>query len=578
MTWHFASIWEAVAEAIPDAPALACGETRRSWREFEDRGARVASALAAAGLERGAKVGLYASNCNEYLEAQFGVFKAGCCPINVNYRYSEAELVYLLENAEAEALVFDARFAPRVAAIRDQLPRVKLFVAIDDRSGETLEGAAGFDALIAGHAPAPRRAQSEDDIYMLYTGGTTGMPKGVMMRQGDFSRSVTGALAAALRGLTPPETVDELVALALKLRAEGETPVSLPACPLMHGTGCWGGAFGPHALGALVVTLRGDHFDPDAMWRVVAKEGVTDLVIVGDAFAKPLLAALRGAREAGRMPDVSRLQRIISSGVMFSREVKEGLLALADVTIIDVMGSTEGGMGSSVVSRANPPGDTARFMPGAGVKVFDTEGREVTPGSDEIGMIASAGNAQLGYYKDAAKTAATFRVIDGVRYSFPGDFAKIAADGSLILLGRGSVCINTGGEEGVPRRGGRGVQGSPRHLRLPGGGRARSAVRRAGDGGAIGLRGPHVRRIDAARLRPHAGRRLQAAAPADRGRRGAPRPQRQSRLQMGQAGGAGGGGRAGEIGRKVCPRTTRTTRTGSRTACVIRLRAAGRPA
>ena len=156
MTWHFASIWEAIADAIPEAPALACGEMRRSWRAFEERGARLAAALVAAGLERGAKVGLYASNCNEYLEAQFGVFKAGCCPINVNYRYSEAELVYLLDNAEAEALVFDARFAPRVAAIRDQLARVKLFVAIDDGSGGALEGAVGFEQLIGAHAPAPR--------------------------------------------------------------------------------------------------------------------------------------------------------------------------------------------------------------------------------------------------------------------------------------------------------------------------------------------------------------------------------------------------------------------------------------
>ena len=450
MTWHFASIWEAIADAIPDAPALACGEVRRSWREFDDRGARFAAALEAAGLGHGTKVGLYASNCNEYLEAQFGIFKAGGCPINVNYRYSEAELVYLLDTAEAEAVVFDARFAGRVGAIRDQLPKVKLFVAIDDGSGGVLEGAAEFEDLIAANAPLPRRDHSEDDVYMLYTGGTTGMPKGVMMRQGDFSRAVTVGLAVNLRGLTAPEDVPGLVALVRQLHAAGEAPVSLPACPLMHGTGCWGGAFGPHALGGLVVTLRGDHFDPDGLWQVVAREGITDLVIVGDAFAKPLLVALRGANEAGRMPDVSALKRIISSGVMFSREVKEGLLELADVTIIDVMGSTEGGMGSSVVSRANPPGDTARFMPGPGVKVLDANDREVTPGSDEIGMVASAGNAQLGYYKDATKTAATFRVIDGVRYSFPGDFAKIAADGSLILLGRGSVCINTGGEKVYP--------------------------------------------------------------------------------------------------------------------------------
>ena len=450
MTWHFASIWEAVADAVPAAPALACGEVRRTWRAFEERAARIASALEQAGLGRGAKVGLYASNCNEYLEAQFGVFKASACPINVNYRYSEAELVYLLDNAEVEALFFDARFSSRVAAIRQQLPRVKLLVAIDDGSDGALDEAVGFEALIAAHAPLPRRPQREDDIYMLYTGGTTGMPKGVMMQQGAFSLGVTTALAAALRGLAPPANLDELVELVRELHDIGDAPVSLPACPLMHGTGAWGGAFGPHALGGLVVTIREDHFDPDTLWRVVEREKVSDLVIVGDAFAKPLLVALRGAADGGRLPDLSNLKRIISSGVMFSREVKQGLLDLADVTIFDVMGSTEGGMGSSVVSRANPPGETARFMPNPGVKVFDAMDREVTPGSDEIGMVASAGAAQMGYFKDEAKTAATFRVIDGVRYSFPGDFAKIAADGSLILLGRGSVCINTGGEKVYP--------------------------------------------------------------------------------------------------------------------------------
>jgi fatty-acyl-CoA synthase len=450
MTWHYASIWEAVADTVPEAPALVCGEVRRSWREFEDRSARVASALERAGLGPGAKSGLYASNCNEYLEAQFGIFKASGCPINVNYRYSEAELVYLLDNAEAEALFFDARFSHRVAAIRHQLPRVKLFVAIDDGSDGALDGAVPFETLIAANAPLPRRIQSEDDIYMLYTGGTTGMPKGVMMRQGPFSQTVTAALAANLRGLAPPADVAGLTELVRQLHAANDAPVSLPACPLMHGTGAWGGAFGPHALGGLVVTLRGDHFDPDELWRAVERDEVTDLVIVGDAFAKPLLVALRAANAAGRMPDLRQLKRIISSGVMFSREVKEGLLELADVTIIDVMGSTEGGMGSSVVSRANPPGETARFILNPGVKVFDALDREVTPGSDEVGMVATAVVAQVGYYKDEAKTAATFREIDGVRYSFPGDFAKVAADGSLILLGRGSVCINTGGEKVFP--------------------------------------------------------------------------------------------------------------------------------
>ena len=318
MTWHFASVWEAIADAIPDAPALVCGDVRRSWREYEERGARVAAGLEAAGLGRGARVGLYASNCNEYLEAQFGIFKASGCPINVNYRYSEAELVYLLDNAEAEALFFDARFASRVAAIRDQLPRVKLFVAIDDGSDGALDGAVRFDDLIYAHAPMPRREQSEDDIYMLYTGGTTGMPKGVMMRQGAFSQGVTAGLAVALRGLEMPTDVPGLVSLVHQLHAAGDAIVSLPACPLMHGTGCWGGAFGPHALGGSVVTLRDDHFDPDAMWRAVDREGVTDLVIVGDAFAKPLLVALRGAHEAGRAPErLAPEAHPVVRGVMF---------------------------------------------------------------------------------------------------------------------------------------------------------------------------------------------------------------------------------------------------------------------
>ena len=196
---------------------------------------------------------------------------------------------------------------------------MKLFVAFDDGSGGALDDAVGFEALIAAHGPAPRRAQSEDDIYMLYTGGTTGMPKGVMMRQGDFTQGVTAALAAGLRGLEMPADVDGLVALVRRLHDAGDVVVSLPACPLMHGTSAWGGAFGPHLLKGLVVTIRGDHFDPDGLWQVVAKQQVTDLVIVGDAFATArcwwCCACGRGRTLCQTL---SRLKRILSSGVMFS--------------------------------------------------------------------------------------------------------------------------------------------------------------------------------------------------------------------------------------------------------------------
>lgn len=446
MSWHLASLFETAADLVPDATALVNGAARRTWRDYEDRAARIASALRAAGLEVGAKAGLYGYNSNEYLEAQFGMFKARVVPVNVNYRYIEHELLYLLDNADAEALVFDAQFGPRVAAIAAGLPKLKLLVEIEDGSGEHLDGSRRLEDLIVGHEPALRADYSEDDIYMLYTGGTTGMPKGVMYRQGDFAAGLAGI------GLGPEATLSEaaLKGVIANVHAGGQAPVSLAACPLMHGTGLWVGVFIAHILGGAAVTFRNAHFDPHRLWRLVGDERITSVAIVGDAFAKPMLAALREGRDAGAPYDLSSLQQIVSSGVMFSTEVKLGLLEFADIVILDIMGSTEGGMGSSVMSRQTAAGDTARFMRNATTKVFNDQDKEVAPGSDEIGMIANGGFAPIGYYKDPEKSARTFRMIEGHRYSFPGDFAKVAADGSLILLGRGSVCINTGGEKVFP--------------------------------------------------------------------------------------------------------------------------------
>ncbi len=448
MRWHFASVWEAVADAVPDAPALVEGEVRRSWREYEERAARIASGLAASGLGVGAKVGLYAYNSNAYLEAHFGAFKIRGVPVNANYRYTAHELVYLLDNADAEGLVFDARFGERVTAIREHLPKLKVLIEIDDGSGEHLEGAIRLEALIAAHAPLPRQDYSEDDIYMLYTGGTTGMPKGVMYHQGEFSQALLSGYD--FRGLPRPTTREELMAAVRALHAEAAAPRSIPACPLMHGTGLWLGVIIPHQLGGCAVVFRNEHFDAGELWDLVEREQVTDIAIVGDAFARPMLNALEAAKAAGRPHDISSLKQIISSGVMFSREVKEGLLAFADIVIVDGMGATEGGMATAVVSRAAPPGETAKFIANPTTKVFDEHDKEIAPGSDQIGMIANGGFTPVGYYKDPVKSAATFREIDGHRYSFPGDFAKIAADGTLILLGRGSVCINTGGEKVFP--------------------------------------------------------------------------------------------------------------------------------
>jgi fatty-acyl-CoA synthase len=448
MKWCFAEVFGKVASLVPDRLALINGDTRRTWREYEDRAARIAGVLRAAGIGPDSKVALYGYNSNEYLEAQFGVFKARDIPVNVNYRYVEHELLYLLDNADAEAVVFDAQFAPRLAAIRDRLPKLRLFLQIDDGSGERLLGAIDFEAAVASGERLAPQAHSEDDIYMLYTGGTTGMPKGVMYRQGDFIPGLVRAVARI--GPQVPLNADSLTAAIRALEATHALPVSLAACPLMHGTGLWLGVFAAHFVGGTALTSRNSHFDPDVLFRLVVKERATSVVIVGDAFAKPMLAALRRAAASGTPYDLSSLKQIVSSGVMFSTEVKRGLLEFADVTLVDTMGSTEGSMGASVVSRGSPPGETARFMANPTTKVFNDRDEEVKPGSDEIGMIANGGFAPVCYYKDPEKSARTFRVVNGHRYSFPGDFAKVAADGSLILLGRGSVCINTGGEKVFP--------------------------------------------------------------------------------------------------------------------------------
>jgi acyl-CoA synthetase (AMP-forming)/AMP-acid ligase II len=448
LNWCFAELWETIGDAIPDRLAVVNGDVRRTWREYEDRAARLATALADAGLGHDSKVGLLGYNSNEYLEAQYGVFKLRGVPVNVNYRYTEHELDYLLDNADAQAIFFDAALGARLTGIAGRLPRLKLLIEIDDGSGEHFDGALRYEDLIAAHAPHSRTAHSEDHIYMLYTGGTTGMPKGVMYRQGDFTRGLAGGFAA--RGLELPTTKAELSGLVSAIGAEGLAPISVAACPLMHGTGLWLGVFIAHVLGGTAVTFRNQHFDADALWRLVERERATSIAIVGDAFAKPMLMALRGAADAGRPYDLSSLTQIISSGVMFSREVKLGLLEFADLTIADAMGSTEGSMGSSVVSRAAPPCETARFEINPTTKVFNDRDEEVAPGSDEVGMIANGGFTPVGYYKDPEKSARTFRTIGGHRYSFPGDFARVAADGSLILLGRGSACINTGGEKVFP--------------------------------------------------------------------------------------------------------------------------------
>ncbi len=449
MDFHFATAWELISDAIPDKTALISGNEKRTWAEYDDRASRIATVLSQHGLGPDAKVGIYVHNTNEYLEAQYGIFKIRGCPVNVNYRYKADELIYLLDNADAEALIYQACYAARIWEIRKDLPKVKCLIQIDDGT-ETLrvEGSLDFEQAIRASPPMERIERSHNDIYMLYTGGTTGMPKGVMYYNGEFCQRFSMGYMA--RGLGAPEQVTDLSRLALEIHEIGAAPVSLAACPLMHGTGMWLGAMMPLLMGGTAVTISKLGLDPDLIWEQVAEHRITDIAIVGDAFARPMLAALDSAAKAGRPYDISSVERIISSGVMWSTEVKEGLLKHHDaMTLHDAMGSTEGGMGSSITTRETRS-ETAKFQLSPGVKVFDENDREVQPGSGEIGLLATPGAVPIGYYKDPEKSAQAFREIDGVRYSFPGDYAQVESDGSITLLGRGSYCINTAGEKVFP--------------------------------------------------------------------------------------------------------------------------------
>jgi len=448
--WNFGDVWEAVAAAQPDAPALVLGDHTRSWREFDQRADNVGRWLLGADVAHQDKVALYLYNCPEYLEASYAAYKVGLVPINTNYRYADDELVYLWENADAVAVVFHGVFVERVEGIRHRLPGVRSWLWVDDGTATCPPWAVPFEEAAettgqageAGHVrvTAPW-GRGPDDLHMLYTGGTTGMPKGVMWRQDDLFARLNGG---GFRRYPPEGTAEDVRA---ELEANGPGMKLLPACPLMHGTGAFT-AMECLSEGGRVVLLAGRQFDPVELLDTIERERVNCTVIVGDAFARPILAALDA--EPGRW-DLSSLIGVISSGVMWSEETKQGLLRHhAGMLLIDAFGSSEAvGLGTSV-SSGKKSARTAQFTLGPDVRVVDDTGADVVAGSGTIGVLALGGRIPVGYYKDEAKSRATFRVIDGRRYSVPGDYAEVREDGSIHLLGRGSVCINTGGEKVYP--------------------------------------------------------------------------------------------------------------------------------
>jgi fatty-acyl-CoA synthase len=438
--WNFADAWDAVADALPDAPAQMQADRIYTWSEFDRRANAFARELQRLGLKRNSKVAILAYNGPEWLEALYGAFKVSMVPVNTNYRYGPDEVAYIYDNADAEVVVFHASFTPLLEQIRGKLPLVKQWLVIADSSDEP-DWAVRYEDVVAPGADRPDWKRSGDDVHMLYTGGTTGMPKGVVYRQDDLFGALGGG-GNAILGVPPATDLDDF-----RSRITAPGPKSLPACPIMHGTGQWS-SFQSLNAGGCIVTLTSRRFDPAELWRTVMEKQVNVVVIVGDAFAKPMLEELDRNSSAY---DLSTVILIGSSGVMWSHEVKEGLLRHHPSMILyDALGSTEavGMAGSAATGQDNP--ETAKFQLGEHVKVFTDDERPVEPGSGDIGRLAVGGFLPIEYYKDPEKSARTFRTIDGVRYSFAGDYATVDADGTIHLLGRGTVCINSGGEKIFP--------------------------------------------------------------------------------------------------------------------------------
>jgi len=446
--WRIADVWEAIARKTPDRPALVQGDRVVSWGGFDARADALAARLVAAGVSPDAKVAAYLFNGPEYLEVYFAAFKAGLAPINTNYRYGGEELVYLFDNADAEVVVFHAGFTDTLEAIRPRLSKVKLWIAVAEAGHPAPAWAEDYETVVA-RPPAGRPVQapwgrSGDNLLLLYTGGTTGMPKGVMWRQDDLF-NVLGAGGQAARGVEPISSVQEA---ADRLDPQGpRPPMTLVCCPLMHGTGQFS-AFITLNQGGAVATLPSRGFSAIELWNEVERLRVDGVVIVGLAFSTPMLEALEA--EPGRW-DLSSVLSISSSGSMWSQENKRGLLShCANATIFDSFGSSEAvGLGAST-STPGAEAATAAFMLGPTCAVFTEDGRRVAPGSAERGLVAVSGFLPMGYYKDPEKSARTFLTFEGIRWSVPGDWAEVNADGSLKLLGRGSQCINTGGEKVFP--------------------------------------------------------------------------------------------------------------------------------
>jgi 3-oxocholest-4-en-26-oate---CoA ligase len=443
MEFNLADLFEAAVDAYPDREYLVANGERRTYAEMEARANMLAHHLAAQGVGPGDHVGIYSYNSVEWVETAWAVFKLRAVWININYRYVEEELRYLLSNADLKALIHQREFAPLVATLLPELPELRHVIVVEDGSdaedprGDVVHYEDAFKDQSPERDFGPR---SGDDLYILYTGGTTGMPKGVVWRHEDVFYALGGGVdpMANTRAKRPEEMAE---------KGRDGALTHLPIAPLMHGATQWA-VMGQSFVGAKIVLMA--KFEPHDVWRLVERERVNSVMVTGDAMAKPLVETLT---EPGADYDLSSLVAVVSSAALFSAPVKDQFFVhLPNILITDAVGSSEGGNnGLTVISKENTAmksGPTVHVL--GETVVLDEDLKPVEPGSGVIGKIARSGDIPVGYYNDPVKTAEVFITIEGTRYVMPGDFATVEADGSVTLLGRGSVVINSGGEKIFP--------------------------------------------------------------------------------------------------------------------------------
>jgi acyl-CoA synthetase (AMP-forming)/AMP-acid ligase II len=443
MEFNLADLFECIVDTVPNNPALVCDQRRLSYKELEQRANRLANYWLSEGIGRGDHIGLQLINGSEYIEGMLAAFKIRAVPININYNYVESELAYIYDNADLVALVCHQQFLPRAATVAADQQQLKNILWVEDGSTtDVLESCVHYEQALADASPAREfDARREDDLYIVYTGGTTGMPKGVMWRHADiFFSAMGGGDPDNSKG--PIKTPEEI-----RERIPPMEMAALPAPPFMHAAAQWLAMNTLFAGGKLVIPANGA-FDAGRILAAVSEEKIILIVIVGDAMAIPLCKELELHPDAY---DTSTLFAIASGGALFSPTTKDRLLnLLPGRMIIDGLGSSETGAMGNKLSAESGDSDQPRFMVGENMVVLDEDDKAVAAGSGIVGRLAKKGRVPLGYYKAPEKSAETFVEIDGERWAIPGDMASVETDGTILLHGRGSTSINTGGEKVFP--------------------------------------------------------------------------------------------------------------------------------